>query len=76
MLLWLKYPFVVESDVAGEIVEVRGAAQGITAANRAADDAYQEYVLLGIRLTATIPVGLSYERVRVLLTGISTKASS
>ncbi|OZM70381.1 Zn-dependent oxidoreductase [Amycolatopsis antarctica] len=89
ILPWLNFPAVVGSDVAGVIVEVGpgvtrlrpgdrvvGAAGGIEQnRNRAAEGAFQRYVVLKQSMTATLPDDLSFEQAAVLPLAVSTAAS-
>ncbi len=85
---WLKYPTVLGSDVAGEIVEVGSAVTrfhvgdrvlGLAVgtdkdSNRPAEGAFQHYTVLLERLTAPIPDTLRFEDAAVLPLGLSTAA--
>ena len=88
-LSWIKYPSVLGSDIAGEVVEV---GPGVTrflvgdrviahavgvekSRNRAAEGAFQQYTVVLDRLTSTIPDSLSYEDAVVLPLGVSTASS-
>jgi len=85
---WIKYPFVLGTDLAGEVVEVGSAvsrfkpgdrvlayAVGLEEArNRAAEGAFQAYTVVLADLASPIPDSLSYERASVLPLGISTAA--
>lgn len=85
---WTSYPFVVGSDVAGEIVEVGssvtrfavgdrvvGYASGSDKGrNRAAEGAFQEYVVLLAHMTSPIPDAVSFEAASVIPLGVSTAA--
>jgi NADPH:quinone reductase-like Zn-dependent oxidoreductase len=89
MFTWVKYPFIVGTDVAGEVVEV---GQGVTGfgvgdrvvgmaagtdkrSNRSAEGAFQEYTVLRTILTSPIPQSVSYEQASVLPLGLATAAS-
>ena len=88
MMSWIKYPFILGDDVAGEVVEVGpgvtrfrpgdrvvGNAVSIDKrANRACEGAFQQYVLLRENLVSPIPDSLSYERACVLPLTLSTAA--
>ena len=88
MMGWVKYPFVLGDDVAGEIVEVGslvtrfasrdrvlGHAVGIDKrSNKSSEGAFQEYVVLRENLVSKIPDSLSYERACVLPLCLSTAA--
>ena len=85
---WTAYPFVVGSDVAGEVVEVGGAVSrfrigdrvvGFAAGsdklrNRAAEGAFQDYVVLLAHMAAPIPDAMPFEDAAVLPLGLSTAA--
>ncbi len=86
MMDWIKYPFILGDDVAGEVFEigpgvtrfkpgdrVLGHAVGIDKrANRACEGAFQEYVLLRENLVSPIPEDLSFEQACVLPLCLST----
>ncbi|KAK3367741.1 zinc-binding oxidoreductase CipB [Podospora didyma] len=88
MLSWIQYPFVLGSDVAGEVVEVGpgvslfgvgdrvvGHAVGPDKrSNRSAEGAFQAYTVLRTNLAAKIPDSLGYENACVLPLGLSTAA--
>jgi NADPH:quinone reductase-like Zn-dependent oxidoreductase len=85
---WTPYPFVVGSDVAGEVVEVGGrvtrfrigdrvvgyAAGSDKGRNRAAEGAFQSFVVLLAHMTSPLPDELSFEGASVLPLGVSTAA--
>ena len=85
---WTPYPFVVGSDVAGEVVEVGAgvtrfhvgdrvvgyAAGSDKSRNRAAEGAFQHYVVLLAHMTAPIPGAMPFENAAVLPLGLSTAA--
>jgi NADPH:quinone reductase-like Zn-dependent oxidoreductase len=85
---WTTYPFVVGSDVAGEVVEVGSgvtrlrvgdrvlgyAAGSDKQRNRAAEGAFQHYVVLLAHLAAPIPDAMGFEDAAVLPLGLSTAA--
>jgi len=85
---WLRYPFVVGSDVAGEVVEVGAAVTRFAVgdrvlghavgtdrdANSSAGGAFQQYTVLLERMAAPIPDALAYENAAVLPLGLSTAA--
>lgn len=89
ILPWLTFPAVVGSDVAGEVVEVGsevtrlrpgdrvvGHAVGIDRnRNRAAEGAFQLYVVLMQHMVTPIPDDLPFERAAVLPMSVSTAAS-
>jgi len=85
---WTAYPFVTGSDVAGEVVEIGGgvsrfrigdrvlgfAAGADKQRNRAAEGAFQTYVVLLAHMAAPMPDALSFEDAAVLPLGLSTAA--
>ncbi|KAL9612630.1 MAG: hypothetical protein Q9167_002800 [Letrouitia subvulpina] len=88
MFSWIKYPFVLGSDVAGEVVEVGtgvtrfksgdrvlGHAVGVDArSNKSAEGAFQLYTIVRANLASPIPTTMSYESASVLPLGLSTAA--
>ncbi|KAF2746789.1 zinc-binding dehydrogenase [Sporormia fimetaria CBS 119925] len=88
VLSWIQYPFILGSDVAGEVVEIGpgatrfkpgdrvvGFAVGADKrSNRSSESAFQEYVVLRENLASPIPDALSYEKACVLPLGLSTAA--
>lgn len=89
LLSWIKYPFVLGGDLAGEIVEmgegvtrfrvgdrVLGHAVGTDGErNRSSEGAFQQYTVIRDNLAASIPESLSYERACVLPLTLSTAAT-
>ncbi|MCJ1475381.1 hypothetical protein MMC13_004043 [Lambiella insularis] len=85
---WLKYPFILGTDVAGEVVEVgKGVTRfqvgdrvvGMAAGadekiNSSAQGAFQAYTVLLSHMTSHIPSTISYESAAVLPLGLSTAA--
>jgi NADPH:quinone reductase-like Zn-dependent oxidoreductase len=85
---WITYPFVVGSDVAGDVVEIGSdvtrfnlgdrvlgyAAGSDKRRNRAAEGAFQNYVVLLAHMAAPIPGAMAFEDAAVLPLGISTAA--
>ncbi len=85
---WLKYPIILGSDVAGEIVEVgkdvtrfkvgdRVVGHSVGMAKKHNSHAlcgYQEYVNLLPHMTSHIPDRLPYENAAVIPLGLSTAA--
>lgn len=85
---WLRYPAVLGSDVAGEVVavgpmvtrfrvgdRVLGLALGIDKlANRAAEGGFQHYVILRQDAATALPDAVSFEAAAVLPLGIATAA--
>jgi len=89
ILPWLTFPTVVGGDVAGEIVEVGsgvdrfkvgdrvlGHALGMERSqNRAAEGAFQHYVVLMSHMVSPIPDTMPYEQAAVLPLQLSTAAT-
>jgi NADPH:quinone reductase-like Zn-dependent oxidoreductase len=89
ILPWLTFPAVLGSDVAGEVVEVGsdvtrlkpgdrvvGQAFGLERnRNRAAEGAFQQYVVLMQRMVTPIPDDLAFEQAAVLPMTLSTAAT-
>ncbi|KAL8833554.1 MAG: hypothetical protein Q9170_004209 [Blastenia crenularia] len=85
---WIKYPFVLGTDVAGEIVEigpdvtrfkvgdrVLGHALGVEKKyNTSAQSAFQQYTVLQEHMSSPIPDALPYENACVIPLGLSTAA--
>ena len=85
---WTTYPFVVGSDVAGEVAEVGSgvtrfavgdrvvgyAAGSDKQRNRAAEGGFQKYVVLLAHMAAPIPDAMAFEQAAVLPLGLSTAA--
>jgi len=85
---WIKYPFVLGSDLAGEVVEVgkdvtrfkvgdRVLAHAVGTdkkRNSAAEGAFQTYTVILAHMAAPIPTAMSYESAAVLPLGLSTAA--
>lgn len=88
-LPWLKFPAIVGSDVAGEVVEVGdgvtrmrvgdrvlGMAVGVEKdRNRAAEGAFQQHVVLVEHMVSPIPDDLAFEQACVLPLALSTAAT-
>ncbi|MEV1170627.1 zinc-binding alcohol dehydrogenase family protein [Nonomuraea sp. NPDC049784] len=88
-LPWLTFPAVVGSDVAGEVVEtgsgvtrlrpgdrVLGHAFGVEKSqNRAAESAFQHYVVLMQHMVAPIPDSLPFTQAAVLPLALSTAST-
>ena len=89
ILPWLTFPAVIGSDVAGEVVRagtgvtrlrpgdrVLGHAFGVERSqNRAAEGAFQHYVVLMQHMVSPIPDSLSFEQAAVLPLTLSTAAT-
>ncbi len=85
---WITYPFVVGSDLAGEVVEIGArvtrfrvgdrmlgfAAGSDKRRNRAAEGAFQDYALVLAHMAAPIPDSMSFEDAAVMPLGLSTAA--
>jgi NADPH:quinone reductase-like Zn-dependent oxidoreductase len=85
---WLNYPMVVGHDLAGDVVEVGegvtrfrpgdrvlGLAGGVDKGrNRAAEGAFQTYVVLLEHMMTPLPADLGYDQASVLPLGLSTAA--
>jgi len=85
---WLKRPAVLGEDLAGEVVEVGAgvtrfkvgdrvvafAAGGNENRNRAAEGAFQTYVVVLAHMASPIPDGMTCEDAAVLPLGLSTAA--
>ena len=83
---WLKYPAVLGSDVAGEVVEVGQAVTRFRVGDRvlahavgtdkdsnsAAEGAFQQYTVVLERMAAPIPDTLPFEEAAVLPLAVST----
>ncbi|KAK1811665.1 hypothetical protein LTR12_013966 [Friedmanniomyces endolithicus] len=89
LLSWIKYPFVLGGDLAGEIVEVgndvthfkvgdrvMGHAAGMDEKqNRSSEGAFQQYTVVRENLAAPIPDALPYKQACVLPLALSTAAT-
>ena len=85
---WIKYPFILGSDLAGEVVEVgknvsrfkigdRVLAHAVGTdpkRNRPAEGAFQFYTVVLERMSAPIPNAMPYKNAAVLPLGLSTAA--
>ena len=85
---WLKFPVILGSDIAGEVVEVGSevtrfnvgdrvtglALGGDKRSNKTAEGAFQHYVVLRDNLVSPIPDSMSYENASVIPLGLSTAA--
>jgi len=85
---WIKYPFVLGSDIAGEVVEVGNAVTRFKVGDRVlghavgtdrkrnnpAEGAFQSYTVVLAHMAAPIPLTMSYEHAAVLPLALSTAA--
>ena len=85
---WVTLPFVLGTDVAGDVIEagrnvsrfkvgdrVVGQAIGVDKrVNRACEGGFQEYTVLRQHMTSPIPQSISYERACVMPLALSTAA--
>lgn len=88
MFTWIKYPFILGDDLAGEIVEV---GKGVTRfrvgdrviahavgmspqAAKATESAFQLYTVIRTNLASAIPPSMTYETACVLPLAVSTAA--
>lgn len=85
---WIKYPFILGSDLAGEVVEIGSGVTRFTigdrvlahavgtdpARNSAAEGSFQTYTVVLENMTAPIPNDMPYENAAVLPLGLSTAA--
>ena len=85
---WIKYPFVLGSDLAGEVVEVGKAVTRFHVGDRvlghavgsdkernsSAEGAFQTYTVVLTHMAAPIPSAMPYENAAVLPLGLSTAA--
>ena len=88
MFSWIKYPFVLGYDNAGEVVEVGssvtrfkvgdrvvGNAVGMNEkTNKSSHGSFQNYTVLKQHMTSPIPDTMSYEKAAVMPLGLSTAA--
>ena len=85
---WIKYPFILGADLAGEVVEVGTAVTRFKVGDRVlghavgtdndrnspAEGAFQEYTVLLAQMAAPIPGTMPYASAAVLPLGLSTAA--
>jgi len=85
---WIRYPFVLGSDLAGEVVAVGSGVTEVKVGdrvlamaagfakqrNRAAESAFQSYTIVLPRLTTIIPETMSYVDAAVIPLGVTTAA--
>lgn len=86
MFNWVKYPFILGSDIAGEVVEVGNEVTHLKAgdrvlafavgfdkrSNRSCEGAFQEYTVVRKDLATPIPSGISFSRASVLPLAVGT----
>jgi NADPH:quinone reductase-like Zn-dependent oxidoreductase len=87
---WIKYPFILGTDLAGEVVEVGEAVTRFQVGDRvlahavgsdkdrnsSAEGAFQAFTVVMANMAAPIPAAVSYEHAAVVPLGLSTAASS
>ncbi|KAJ5780361.1 hypothetical protein N7457_005521 [Penicillium paradoxum] len=87
---WMKYPFVLGNDCAGEVVQIgddvsrfkigdRVLAHALSmdpAVNKSSEGAFQKYTVIRDNMAALIPDWMSYEEACVVPLGLSTAASA
>jgi NADPH:quinone reductase-like Zn-dependent oxidoreductase len=87
---WIRCPFVMGNDLAGQVVEVGEEVTGFKLGdrvlahaismdptiNKSSEGAFQEYTVVRANLTSPIPDSLSYEEACVLPLGLSTAATA
>ncbi|GAB4081007.1 zinc-binding alcohol dehydrogenase family protein [Modestobacter muralis] len=87
---WLRYPTVLGSDVAGEVVEIGSAVTRFAVGDRVlghavgtdqdstspAEGTFQQYTVLLERMASPIPDTLTYERAAVLPLALSTASAA
>ena len=85
---WIKYPFVLGADLAGEVAAVGAGVTRVRVGDRvlghavgtdkkrnsAAEGSFQTYTVILAHLAAPIPDGLSFEQAAVLPLALSTAA--
>ena len=85
---WIKHPFILGSDVAGEVIEVGNSLSRFTIGDRVvgfalgqsksvnnhAQSGFQTYTVLLDHMASPIPNSMSYEQASVLPMGVSTAA--
>lgn len=88
ILPWITYPFVLGSDLVGEVVEVGTAVTRFSVGdrvlghavgtdrkrNRSAEGAFQDYTVVLAHMASPIPGTLPYEHAAVLPLALSTAA--
>ncbi|KAJ5970523.1 Polyketide synthase enoylreductase [Penicillium vulpinum] len=90
MFTWIKYPFVLGNDCAGEVVQVgdmvsrievgdRVLAHAVSmdpGVNKSSEGAFQNYTVIHDNMVTVIPDWLSYEEACVLPLGLSTAGTA
>jgi NADPH:quinone reductase-like Zn-dependent oxidoreductase len=88
MFRWIKYPFIMSSDLASEVVEVGngvtrfkfgdsvvGHAVGMDQrSGKSAEVSFREYTVVRTNMASHIPSSISYENACFLPLGLSTAA--
>jgi NADPH:quinone reductase-like Zn-dependent oxidoreductase len=86
---WVRYPTVIGSDVAGEVVAIGEGVTGLRVGervvgyaagqeklnNNAAEGGFQQYVIVLARVCAPIPDDVTFEQAAVLPLGMATAAA-
>ncbi|CAG8898774.1 unnamed protein product [Penicillium egyptiacum] len=90
MFPWIKYPFVLGNDCAGEVVQVgdmvsrfkvgdRVLAHALSmdpTVNKSSEGAFQNYTVINDNMATVIPDWLAYEEACVVPLGLSTAATA
>ncbi|KAJ5464204.1 hypothetical protein N7475_007339 [Penicillium sp. IBT 31633x] len=90
MFSWIKYPFVLGNDCAGEVVQIgdhvsrfkigdRVLAHALSmdpAVNKSSEGAFQKFTVIRDNMAALIPDWMSYEEACVIPLGLSTAATA
>jgi len=85
---WIKCPFVLGSDVAGDVVQIGSAVTGHKVGdrilghangidqkhNKSSEGAFQTYTIVESHMASSMPDALSYESAAVIPLGVSTAA--
>ena len=85
---WLRYPTILGSDVAGDVLDVGAGVTRFVVGdrvlghalsfekrhNRPSEGAFQNHTVLNAHMASPIPAHLSYERAAVVPLGVSTAA--
>ncbi|WP_066520240.1 zinc-binding alcohol dehydrogenase family protein [Curtobacterium ammoniigenes] len=87
---WLRYPTVLGTDIAGDVVDVGPGVEGIApgdrvlgfaaglerSANRPAEGAFQRFAILRARVVTVLPPTVSWTEAATLPLGIATAAAA